>query len=80
MTPTTDELLALVERLESTPPYYSLCVKDGIGVYTAETVSHEAAAALRLWIAERERADTLHSAKKASDEALWLAEGKGVIR
>ena len=65
MTPTTDELRALAERLEDDHATLKrlACVQD------ANSNSGDAAAALRQWIAERERVDALAMICKDANEA-----------
>lgn len=71
MTPTTDELRALAERLER-PDFWRLFqgidADDGLPE-RFDDAPKEAAAALRQWIAERERADALEMICKDANEA-----------
>jgi len=66
VTPTTDELRALVERLERGLPKPQATLSVEYHVTNHEAL---AAAALRLWIAERERADAIEMISKEADES-----------
>lgn len=80
MTP-TDELRALADRLEE-EAFVRVSLDDTPHRYYPTTLPKEAAAALRQWIAERERADALEMICKDANEAAmkyWPCNNPGRI-